>query len=443
MQSDKDIDLDGGGKIALSGGKVTRLFNGWSGKTMTFRNLIVRDGYFDASNMGAGNQQGAAAIHTNFRGGIIAENVQFLDNVSVNGLTRSERNGGAVSTHESGIAIFYNTLFKGNRGQLGSAINNLLTNLQVVNSSLLNNTLDEEGFGGAIYSDGALRTYDNPQSPSTSPFTSNGTVDICGSVLDGNKGGYSGALYTCGYANDQTTVDRTVINGNTTGNVKGVANGGGITSQCNGRLLVKNSTISNNSAKGYGGGIAQGTGNDRKPLDRMVILNSTITGNRTTLLDDKSGKNDGGVGGGIFAYGPATNHLFNNVTITNNSSGQGGGVLFNDPTNAVVTNAIIANNLSTNPYNMAKNCGGPFLNGTGVVEFPAIVNGKACTTSPNYADPGLSGVSLANHGGPTPTLMPPASSAARGIGISCEATDQRGVGRAARCDAGAVLIDTP
>ena len=447
MQSDKDFDIDGAGKVVLSGGGTTRLFNGWNSKTMTFRNLTIRDGYFNAASPGAGNEQGAGAIHTNFRGGIIADNVKFLNNVSIDAKTgpnKSERNGGAVSTHESPVAIFYNTVFDSNSGHLGSALNNLLTNLDVINSSVLNNRLDQEGFGGAIYSDGALRTYANPNSPNTSSFTSNGTVNVCGSVIDGNTGGYTGALYTCGYANDQTTVDRSVINGNSTGDVTGVANGGGITAQCNGRLLVKNSTISNNSAKGYGGGINVGTPDNPNPLDRFVILNSTITGNRTTMFDSNSGKFIGGVGGGIFSYGKSTTHLLNNVTITNNSSGQGGGILFNDPVNASATNTIIANNISTNPWNMAKNCGAPLLNGSGVIEFPAAAAGtKACALAPLTTDPRLSGVSLADNGGPTLTLMPPVSSSAFGIGTGCEATDQRGLSRGMRCDAGAVFIRTP
>ena len=438
MQSDKDFDLDGGDKVVLSGGKTTRLFNGWSGKVMTFRNMTIRDGYVNANSQGAGNNDGSGAIHTNFRGGIIAENVQFLDNVSVNG--KSERHGGAVSTHESPVAIFYNSVFKGNSGHLGSAINNLLTNLQVINSSVLNNTLDQEGFGGAIYSDGGQGAISGVY-PGAANYLSNGTIDVCGSVLDSNRGGYTGALYTCGYSNDQTTVDRSVINNNSTGDVTGVANGGGITAQCNGRLLVKNSTISNNSAKGYGGGINVGTPNNAVPLDRFVIINSTITGNITTMFDSDSGKNIGGVGGGIFAYGGSKTNLLNNVTLTKNSSGRGGAILFNSPVNAVATNTIIANNISTNKYNQQVNCGGPLLSGTRVIEFPA--SNEACSTSPTAVDPGLSGAALADNGGPTMTLMPPASSAAKGFGVGCEANDQRGTSRATRCDAGALFVKTP
>jgi len=159
-----DADLDGGGRVVLSGGKTTRLFTVFGGKVLTLRNITIRDGYFNNATMKDPDLhwKGAAGVQTNFRGGIIAENVKFLNNVSVQGGVGSERNGGAVSTHESPVAVFYNCLFQGNSGHLGSAINNLLTNLEVVNSSVLDNKLFDEGFGGAIYSDGGARTYDNP-----------------------------------------------------------------------------------------------------------------------------------------------------------------------------------------------------------------------------------------------------------------------------------------
>jgi len=453
-----NADLEGGGRVVLSGGNTTRLFTVFGGKILTLRNITIRDGYFNNATMKDPNLhwKGAAGVQTNFRGGIIAENVKFLNNVSVQGGVGSERNGGAVSTHESPVAVFYNCVFQGNRGHLGSAINNLLTNLAVVNSSVLDNQVFAEGFGGAIYSDGGERTYENPNAPSTSPFTSNGTINVCGSLLSGNTGGYSGgAMYTCGYANDQTTVDRSLIKDNYAGsNVKGAATGGGIAAGCNGRILVKNSTIANNKVKGYGGGIWQNVGrysNVVPPLlNRLVLRNSTVTGNSTTLgtrTVDANGKEifgfgNGGVGGGILIGNDGSASILNNVTVTNNSAGQGGGIYVTGLNNATATNTIVANNQSTNQYNQAKNCSDAFRTANALIEFPPLApyGGRACAAAPLGTDPKLAGVSLADNGGPTPTLMPPATSSALSIGASCEANDQRGISRAALCDAGAVLI---
>jgi len=451
-----NADLDGGGRVVLSGGKTTRLFTVFGGKVLTLRNITIRDGYFNNATMKDPNLhwQGAAGVQTNFRGGIIAENVKFLDNVSVQGGVGSERNGGAVSTHESPVAVFYNCTFQGNKGHLGSAINNLLTNLTVVNSSVLGNQLFDEGFGGAIYSDGGERTYENPNTPDRSPYTNNGTISICGSLLSGNTGGYSGgAMYTCGHTNDQTIVDRSLIKDNYAGsNVRGVATGGGIAAGCNGRILVKNSTIANNKVKGYGGGIWQdSTVNPIPPLDRLVMLNSTVTGNSTTMgaktgvdADGKDiyGFGNGGLAGGILISNDGSASVLNNVTVTNNTSGRGGGIHLSGSNNATANNIIVANNQSTNEWNQAKNCTATFRYANALIEFPALVpyGGEPCATSPLNIDPKLDGVQLADNGGPTPTLMPPATSSALGRGASCEANDQRGISRGARCDPGAVLI---
>jgi len=93
-------------------------------------------------------------------------------------------------------------------------------------------------------------------------------------------------------------------------------------------------------------------------------------------------------------------------------------------------------------YNQAKNCSDAFRTANALIEFPPLApyGGRACAAAPLGTDPKLAGVSLADNGGPTPTLMPPATSSALSIGASCEANDQRGISRAALCDAGAVLI---
>ena len=54
------------------------------------------------------------------------------------------------------------------------------------------------------------------------------------------------------------------------------------------------------------------------------------------------------------------------------------------------------------------------------------------------ADPLLG--ALGDHGGPTETMVPAAESPARGLGIDCPATDQRGEPRRDRCTVGAVEI---
>jgi len=157
---------------------------------------------------------------------------------------------------------------------------------------------------------------------------------------------------------------------------------------------------------------------------------------------DVYGFGNGGVGGGIVISNNGSASVLNNVTVTNNTSGRGGGIYLTGSNNATATNTIIANNQSTNQWGQAKNCTDAFKTAKALIEFPRLEpgGGNACAADPLDGDPKLAGVSLADNGGPTPTLMPPATSSAFKIGASCEANDQRGISRAARCDAGAVFI---
>ena len=427
IQYVKDVDLAGAGRITISGGNTTRVFLGSSGATLTLRDLTIRDGFFNAATSG-GERQGAGGIHTNFRGGIVASNVLFVNNKSTG--DNGERGGGAVSTHESPRAIFYNTVFQNNAGHLGSAINNLLSNLEVVNSSVVDNTLDDQGFGGAIYSDGAGRTYADPTQPDKSAFTSAGTVRICGSLISRNTGGSNGGgLYHCGYDKDDALIERSVVSKNATGKTSQGSHAGGIAADCNGRMTISQTTIANNSVGLYGAGIWQHSSgasvND--PMNKLTLLNST-------LIDNTATENDS-LGGGVWVEGRGE---FRNVTIIGNSASYGGGVNGADRISAF--NTIIANNRSTNPYGISQNCSSRFASGSAkLLEWPALSkpndpNSRPCADNALVADPLLLG--LASNGGASPTVLLAPTSAARGMGVACEALDQRGVARVGRCDLG-------
>ena len=71
--------------------------------------------------------------------------------------------------------------------------------------------------------------------------------------------------------------------------------------------------------------------------------------------------------------------------------------------------------------------------GSGNLQWPG---GSLCTTAPRIADPMLG--ALGDHGGVADTMVPAATSPARGIGTDCPAQDQLGNPRPAACAAGAV-----
>jgi hypothetical protein len=426
-----DVDLEGAGRVTLSGGNTTRLFVGSAGATLTLRHLTLRDGYFNAATAGA-EPQGAGAIHTSFRGGIVTDSVAFIHNVSAG--DNGERGGGAVSTHESPRAVFFNTVFQDNSGHLGSAVNNLLSDLELVNSSVVDNRLDDLGFGGAIYVDGAARTYSDPTHPDTSPHQGKGTIRVCGSLIARNTGGTSGGgLYACGYDDDNAILDRSAVIGNATGGAGQNTHGGGVSADCNGRMTVTQSLIADNTVGLYGGGVWQTTAGAAasNPLNRLTLRDSTLVNNRATA--------DNSVGGGLWVEGRGE---FRNVTIASNSAFYGGGVAGADKVTAF--NTIVSGNHATNPYGVQHSCGARFAAGSAhLLEWPQRTNpgdpnNPPCADDALVADPALA--SLASNGGPTSSMALGASSPARGAGASCEVSDQRGVARGARCDLGATQL---
>ena len=220
------------------------------------------------------------------------------------------------------------------------------------------------------------------------------------------------------------------------------SSGGGILNY--GPLNLTNVTISGNTASGAhplgGGGIAHFGG-------AATLNNVTISGNSAI---NTGGVDNGGSGGGISVYNPATLNL-NNVTIVNNNAsasvpdlGTGGGIdVHADTVN--FKNTLIAGNTSSGA--------GPDCAGTLASQgYNLIQNAAGCTIVGDATgnvtgqDP-LLGV-LTNNGGATQThsLLPgsPAidagNPAAPGSGgNACEASDQRGIARpqGTRCDIGA------
>ena len=214
-----------------------------------------------------------------------------------------------------------------------------------------------------------------------------------------------------------------------------------------GPLNLTNVTISGNTASGAnplgGGGIAHFGG-------AATLNNVTISGNKAT---NTGGVANGGSGGGISIYNPATLNL-NNVTIVNNSAsasvahlGTGGGIDVRADT-VNFKNTLIAGNTSSGA---GPDCDG-ILTSQG---YNLIQNTANCVIAGNTTgnvtgqDPLLT--PLSNNGGATQThgllssspAIDAGNPAAPGSGgNACEASDQRGVTRpqGTRCDIGAVEI---
>ena len=247
--------------------------------------------------------------------------------------------------------------------------------------------------------------------------------------LSGNQGGTNGGgMYFCGYDADSALLERSAIVGNGTGGVTAGTHAGGVAADCNGRMTINQSLIADNTVGLYGAGVWQHSSGAPNPADKITVINSTITGNKGTA--------GGSVGGGLWVEGRGE---LRNVTVADNSAEYGGGVAGAD--HVAASNVIVANNASTNQWGVQRSCGVRFASvAGGVVEWPARSNpgdpnNPPCADSALVLDPLLA--PLASAGGPTQTMLLATSSGARGVGSGCEAVDQRGVTRGARCDPGA------
>jgi hypothetical protein len=392
-------------------------------------------------------------------GGVYNEtsgSVTFTD-AAVNNNTTTGGIGGVGAGIESyGPVSLINTTASGNQvgdratGQHGSGGVISMANASTVTLTRFTATNNHAGGNGGSGSGGAVDAQDSQVTVTSSTFTGNtagggsaglgfgGAMDaksatISGSTFRGNSaGGGGGAGFGGALDVGNGTLTNSVVSGNTAGggftaDSNGIGNGGGI----DGNFTVVRSTISGNTAGGQdisgdGGGIFSGGDSS--------FTNSTIFGNTA----GGGGSNGTGRGGGIEDEGTATLSYTDVVgnTATSEPGSTGGGISGGSITSQ---GSILANNTAAS---------GPNCDVTATSGGHNLETGTSC----GFASPGdivaAAGVgSLANNGGPTPTLRLLAGSLAidRGGSTGCPATDQRGVKRpqGSACDIGSYEVALP
>jgi hypothetical protein len=217
--------------------------------------------------------------------------------------------------------------------------------------------------------------------------------------------------------------------------------GGGIYNT--GTLGLLNSQIVGNNAIADGGGIGMGSG------DNLVMIGSTIAGNTA------------GRGGGIFSANEALVVQLVNSTVSGNSASSEGGAYYGGGGSTLqLLNATVAGNqapvaggiraggaVTLANTILAGNSGGACGTTSSRISHNTLVSDNTCALTGagdiQGVDPGLG--ALANNGGPTDTRAIGPSSLAINRGVSCQATDQRGVARpqGGACDIGAYEYRAP
>lgn len=438
LQVTKNVVLDGGGLITLSGGGSVRIMSLDTGNfeatspTLEVQNLTFRDGHSSgtAIPLGTDTDGGGGAIY-HLGGNVRVFNSRFYDNVCpVDG---PDVAGGAIYGIGAGETTIVGSVFQGNRCSNGGAIGGLGTAIEVLNSTLQDNVATGQGAnsvengqqvgrggnGGGICMDGRGRT-----------------LHVCGTIIKGNEGGaFGGAVFRTSYESEPSDFEFVTIDGNSIRDIPNEPNGAGGLYLQGTFVTIDSSTISRNVA-GYAVGVWVNEHGAQAP-GRLNMTNSTVYGNRVYERSDFTMM---GLAAGI-NIGSGADGTITNCTIVGNIAQFASGIGRASP--LTILNTVIHNE-ARNQYT-PLNCTGssyasPPGSGSHNVQWP---NGPKddmdCVSGITRADPMIG--TLGDNGGPTETALPQTGSPLlTKSGTGCPALDQRGEPRSEPCTLGAVEV---
>ena len=423
--------LDGGGLVTLSGNNATGLLVSNNNLTITLRGLTLRDGR--SADQGAGFKVG-------FYNTLLIDAVTFVNNVSTRDSAACDGGGGLFIGGGSTATITAST-FTGNQANNGGAINSLRTDLTLRNSAFTDNqaihTARIDGFGdcgggGAVYIDGA------------NSFSKSSTLLLQANTFTNNRtNNHGGAIFIGVYANESVTVDSSTFSGNrAVKNTRGEAGtGGGIwfgrgnPGQATPPLTLTNLSFMSNHADHQGGAVwVDASAN----LTNVTFYANDAVNPASLAADDWRRGNGGALAESLLSGEPPLNLV--NVTFANNHAGFNGGAIAGD--SATLRNAVFSANTGGNPWAIQQHCTGPLTNQGGTFQYPNrnpnpnYWNETNCAASLTIADPRLGALTA----DAVPGLAPLPDSPVLNAGVSCPATDQRGLPRpqGPGCDSGAI-----
>lgn len=227
------VQLDGGGKITLSGGNTSGLFSIKQTGALELSNLTLRD---------ANNGQAIYNLGT-----LTVTNVAMLNNARK----------AIFSQLDTARTVIRNSRFENNQATATAAAvgNESGATTLIADSIFINNSVPNSQYGGAVYNGADL-----PDGPKT-------TVLINNSFFRDNSAGVGGAIISYG----TITIANSTIISNT------AIDGGGIVFG-NGSMDVLNSTLAYNRAELRGGGFAANTNLDTTV--QATLVNVTMVGNQ-------------------------------------------------------------------------------------------------------------------------------------------------------------------
>ncbi len=194
---------------------------------------------------------------------------------------------------------------------------------------------------------------------------SNGTVELDGCAVTGNKSGTGAGVFN--YGSGVMTLFNCLFSNNTSGNSGAIQNQGS-------QMTILNCQVVNNHATGVGGGIGGAIGNDAT----MFVIDSLIGGNTADLE-----------GGAIQNQGTLT--LTGTIVDGNTAGSFGGGIDCSDNTTLTLDSSTVSNNTAT-----AGTGGGIYDTGTVTITNSTVVSNKAQSTAQQNSGGG--GIAVAKFG---------------------------------------------
>jgi hypothetical protein len=401
----RDLVIDGGGLITLSGGGTTRIIKldsffdrDYPLLTLQFLNLVNGS---TANLPGTDINSGGAAV---FRlgGSLTILDCIFDDNVGPS--PGQDVAGGAVYSLGIGETVISGSTFTNNRCSSGGAIGNLHNDLQIVNSTARGNRATgmggnpgNGGNGGGIYMDGVSQAF-----------------AICGSIISGNTANaLGGGVFRV--SNDGVgpmTIDQTTVADNVVNDLA-VSQAGGLYLQ-GVQIEITDTTVSGNTANSSGGLFVW----ENPGQTTLDMTNVTIANNHARVS----------LGAGMTVNQNVTGTLWQ-ITIAGNSTA--GAASFasaiNDGRSLVLKNTVIADNSKIFVWEDTS-CNLPHAGQGANYQWPDENAGgqpeQPCAGNTVFADPLLG--ELGNNGGLTESILLDAGSPAIGTATDCPAADQRG-----------------
>lgn len=407
---DRQVIVDGGGVITLSGGGQTRVFDLANHTNFVVQRITIADGFVAAGEPEEDNtppNSGAAIRHPWF-GTLKVIDARFENNEceSLDG----EIGGGAIFAGGLTEATLSGAVLVNNRASNGGGILNRGSNLTIVDCTFQGNAArstgdGQFGNGGGVYIDGM--NYENP----------GGDLTVCGTVFADNTAMTHGSgMFAYFYPGSASFIHDCVFDGNRFTNG---GKGSGALYHEAAPLSLSGTTFARASGGEHAGAIFLGQGSEAT-IENCTFADNEVSGN----------------GAGLF-NGAAVAH-FVHCTFSGNEADYGPAVFKGQSATVTLKNTIFASNTTKNQYS-ATSCHEAMTDLGGNLQWPATKNNgnpdPPCVEGITFADPKL--LPLADNGGFSPTFALGAGSAAQGLATDCAATDQRGVPRSSPCDSGA------